>query len=220
MFSSTNRSSAPVSRNVGGRPLRSSERAAAAYCETSAAPGSTPNQTLPAEVVVGRPPDELACIDVRIVGRARAIVEHRVDQVLEGEIEFASIARQQCEPRSQSTTRAFSHHTQPIHVQRELARVLVHPRQRRIAVFDRAGKSGFRCEPIVHGDHYATQTECQLPVSRARAYTGRRRHSRLHEYEGCRRETTRVFSVGVRRWRLRAHLQRRESKRSSFRWPP
>ena len=95
---------------------------------------------------------------------AVAIVEHRIDELLEGEGIFAAVARQQRQRRGKAAARAFAHHADPGRIETLFGGVGEDPGKAGIAVLDRAGKHGLGREPIVDRDDRAVQLDRQRPV--------------------------------------------------------
>ena len=88
-----------------------------------------------------------------------AVVEHRVDQVLEGECGTAAVAGQDRQRGRQATARAHPQDPDPARVDPQLVRLAVQPHQARVAVLDRAGVRRLRRQAVVHRDHHGVGGE-------------------------------------------------------------
>ncbi|KAJ1684628.1 hypothetical protein LUZ63_020383 [Rhynchospora breviuscula] len=102
-------------------------------------------QRLPAEAVVRRRPDVLAGVRLRVRQRDGPVVEHRVDEVLEGQPRSAAVAGQQRQRGGQPAAGALALDPDPRGVDAELVGVLGEPPQGGEAVLDRCRPPPWTC---------------------------------------------------------------------------
>ncbi len=94
----------------------------------------------------------------RWIGRhGGAVVQHREDQVLEGDGDFLAVAGQQRQCGGQPPAGAFAadDDAAPIHVQR--VGLAVQPRQGGVAVLDRSGMRRLRRQTVGDGHHHRAE---------------------------------------------------------------
>ena len=167
MSSSMKRSSVGQAMKAGGKPASSPARAAARrMARRQREPGSWPEQRRPAESVVVERPDEFAGDRVRLGRNAGAVVEHRINQVLEGELVFAAIARQQRQRGRQAAAGAFTHHADADRVDAERAGVCERPGEPGIAIFDARREAMLGRQAIVDADDHAVELVRERAVQR------------------------------------------------------
>jgi hypothetical protein len=111
---------------------------------------------------------------MRIRPRAGAIVDHRVDQVLETQTQLGAITRKQGQCCRQSATGAFAGNADAGGVDAEFTRVREHPLQAGVAVLDRTGEARLRREPVVDGHHDAFELQRERTHNRLRTMGGTR----------------------------------------------
>jgi len=127
-------------------------------------PGLMPEQGRPAETVVVRGPDKLSRRGVRIGARAGAVVNHRVDQVLEGEPVLAPVPDQQGETCGKASAGALAHDPDPLRVDSQFGGVSQGPGQGGVAVLHGAGEAGLGRQAILHRDNDAPEVGGHGPV--------------------------------------------------------
>ena len=127
----------------------------------SPAPRPTANAS---RIVVRLRPDEFANVGMQVVPDRRSVVDHRIDQMLEGKFRprpFAGIKRG---ARRETAAAAFALDTDPAGVETELTGIRVQPDKHRVNVLHRRRVRCFRREAVIHGIYRASQFRCEEPV--------------------------------------------------------
>ena len=103
----------------------------------------------PGAMIFRRVPDRRVIV---ARGGRVAVVEHRIERHLKGDVHLAAVTREHAQRRRQSAAGAFAAHHDLIAAHAELLRVLLEPQQRRVAVIQRGGVGRLAGEAVFRSD--------------------------------------------------------------------
>src|SRR3954453_11247755 len=95
-------------------------------------------------------PDEFADVRMQVFPHRRAVVDHRIDQVLRGEFWPRRVAGVKRSPRRESAAAAFAFYTDAGGIEPELSGIRVQPDKHRVDVLQRRRMWRFRREAIIY----------------------------------------------------------------------
>ena len=121
-------------------------------------------QRPPAEIVVRLRPDELADVGMKVFAHRRAVVDHRIDQMLKREFGSLPVARVECGTRCKTAAAAFAFDTDAGRIKPEPTCIRMQPNEDRIDVLDRRRVRRLRGEAMIHGIDCAAQLRREDPV--------------------------------------------------------
>src|SRR5207249_10266025 len=117
-----------ANRNVGRRQTRHIRRSRSRRIRRDVGRARlVAEQRTPAEIVVLLRPDELADVRMQVLAHRRAVIDHRIDQMLEGEFWSLSVAGVEYASRRETAASAFALDTDAGGIKPEPSCILVPP---------------------------------------------------------------------------------------------
>src|SRR4051812_4057917 len=124
-----------ANRNVGWRQARHIRRSRSRRVRRDGGSARLyAEQRTPAEIIVRLRPDELADVRMQVLAHCRAVVNHRIDQMLKGEFWSLPVAGVKCGHRREPAAAAFALDTDAGRIKSELACIRVQPSEHRVDV--------------------------------------------------------------------------------------
>ena len=125
-------------------------------------------------------PDEFADVRMQILAHRRAVIDHRVDQVLECEFWPLTVPGVKCGGRSETAASTLALDPYAGGIKPELTRVPVQPSKQRVDVLQRRRMRRLWCEAIIDRVDRASQLRREKPISPRPSSRARPPRSRRH----------------------------------------
>ena len=112
---------------------------------------------MPAKIVVRLRPDKFADVRMQVLPHRRAVVDHRIDQVLKGEFWSLPVAGIKRGPRRETAAAAFALDADAGGIKPKPAGIRVQPKEDRVDVLHRRRVRRFWREAVIDGIDRAFQ---------------------------------------------------------------